>query len=335
MTGNNEWFKPLAAAALARFDAVMDTLGLSGGKNSGREYLPLNPKRDDHSPGSFSIHRDKGAWMDGATGDKGGDLISLAAYLWDCGNGEAAERLGKQLGIDVPEPPEWRQKQRKGRGDTPARGRLKSYPANRASRRRMMTACASCRFLADAPPRRRCTRGTASRPARWVYVDAAGAVLFHHCRFEPPGERKQFAPLSLWKMAGGRMVWKWKAPSEPRPLLGLDRLAALPNAPVVVTEGEKAHDAAALLLPDAVIVTWQGGSNAVDKSDWLPLAGARGVAVGRCRRAGRQGHAECCPSPARSRRCGGLAGESCCLWQGSPAMGRQAAIAAGRTACRR
>ncbi|MBK8114890.1 MAG: DUF927 domain-containing protein [Candidatus Accumulibacter sp.] len=273
MTGNNEWFKPLAAAALARFDAVMDTLGLSGGKHSGREYLPLNPKRNDHSPGSFSIHRDKGAWMDGATGDKGGDLISLAAYLWDCGNGEAAERLGKQLGIDVPSRQSGARSNGKGAGDTPALRtpeKLSGEPGKPAADDDgvcLMPIPAD----APAPPALHPRHGKPA--ARWVYVDAAGAVLFHHCRFEPPGERKQFAPLSLWKMAGGRMVWKWKAPSEPRPLLGLDRLAARPNAPVVVTEGEKAHDAAALLLPDAVIVTWQGGSNAVDKADWLPLAG--------------------------------------------------------------
>ena len=47
-------FKAVASAALARFDVVMDWLGLSGGKNAGREYLPLNPKRDDHAPGSLT-----------------------------------------------------------------------------------------------------------------------------------------------------------------------------------------------------------------------------------------------------------------------------------------
>jgi putative DNA primase/helicase len=120
MTGNNEWFKPVAAAALARFDSVMDILGLAGGKNAGREYLPLNPKRDDHTPGSFSIHRDKGAWMEGATGDKGGDLISLAAYLWDCGNGEAAERLSQHLGVDVPARQPRARRAEKAAGDTPA-----------------------------------------------------------------------------------------------------------------------------------------------------------------------------------------------------------------------
>lgn len=270
----NDGFKPVATAALARFDVVMDILGLAGGKNSGREYLPLNPKRDDHKPGSFSINRDKGAWMEGATGDKGGDLISLAAYLWDCSNMEAAERLGKQLGVEV----HARRKRATSDGQAAGSAPAEPTPAKPTEAQRKPVAgpeegiCVMPIPLgAPAAPALHPRHGKPA--ARWVYVDSSGAVMFHHCRFEPTGERKQFAPLSLWKMANGRMVWKWKAPSEPRPLLGLDRLASLPAAPVVVTEGEKAHDAAALLLPDAVVMAWQGGGNAVDKADWLPLAG--------------------------------------------------------------
>lgn len=236
---DNDMFKQAAAAALARFDTVMDWLGLAGGKNSGREYLPLNPKRDDHKPGSLTIHRDKGAWMEGATGDKGGDLVSLAAYLWDCGNGDAAERLGKQLGIEVPARQKRARNNANGAGDTAAPQAPQkpvsepSKPAAAADGVCLMPVPAD----APAPPALHPRHGQPA--ARWVYVDQSGAVMFHHCRFEPAGERKQFAPLSLWKMPGGRLVWKWKAPTEPRPLLGLDRLAAMPAAPVVVTEGEK------------------------------------------------------------------------------------------------
>ena len=87
---NATYIKQVAAAALMRFDEVMSWLGLSGGKNQGKEYLPINPKRNDHKPGSFAINRNTGAWMDGATGDKGGDLVDLAAWVWDVKQGEAA-----------------------------------------------------------------------------------------------------------------------------------------------------------------------------------------------------------------------------------------------------
>lgn len=278
---NSAFFKQVAGAALDRFAAVMDELGLSGGKQSGPEYLPLNPRRDDHTPGSLSINRAKGAWMEGATGDKGGDLVSLAAYVWACSQGDAAERLAKFLGIA---PPERQQRAQRGAGEpvntsAPAAPQktTSDTPSGASAPRKPAASAADGVCLMPVPadaPQPPALHPRHGRPAaRWVYVDAAGAVMFHHCRFEPAGERKQFAPLSLWKMPGGRLVWKWKAPSEPRPLLGLDRLAALPDAVVVVTEGEKARDAAARLLPAAVVMAWQGGANAVDKADWSPLAG--------------------------------------------------------------
>jgi hypothetical protein len=57
--------------------------------------------------------------------------------------------------------------------------------------------------------------------ATWHYRDATGALLFAVCRFDPPGARKEILPLSC-----GAEGWRWKAPPEPRPLYGLDRLAA-------------------------------------------------------------------------------------------------------------
>ncbi len=68
------------------------------------------------------------------------------------------------------------------------------------------------------------------------------------------------------------------ADRAPTPLYGLDRLAARPDAPVLVVEGEKAADAAAVLFPGRVAVAWQGGTPAVGKADWTPLRG-RPVAV--------------------------------------------------------
>jgi DNA primase len=44
---------------------------------------------------------------------------------------------------------------------------------------------------------------------------------------------------------------------------------------VLVTEGEKAADAAAALFPDVVAITWPGGAMAVGKADWSPLRGRR------------------------------------------------------------
>jgi hypothetical protein len=54
---------------------------LPGGRIEGAEYVARNPKRHDQRPGSFKVNLATGRWADFATGDKGGDPISLAAYL--------------------------------------------------------------------------------------------------------------------------------------------------------------------------------------------------------------------------------------------------------------
>ena len=54
---------------------------LPAGKIEGSEYVSLNPKRADRRPGSFKVNMRTARWADFATGDCGGDVIWLAAYL--------------------------------------------------------------------------------------------------------------------------------------------------------------------------------------------------------------------------------------------------------------
>ena len=93
-------FARINQAALAAFPAVLNRL-LPGGKAIGRELVALNPRRADRRIGSFKINRYNGRWMDFATGDKGGDPISLVAYLADVSQGEAARLLAQMLGIEA------------------------------------------------------------------------------------------------------------------------------------------------------------------------------------------------------------------------------------------
>jgi len=71
----------------------------------------------------------------------------------------------------------------------------------------------------------------------------------------------------------GRTGWHDRAPDTPRPLYGLEKLAARPDAPVMIHEGEKAADAAQWLFPDRVCVSWMGGKGADGHADWTPLIG--------------------------------------------------------------
>jgi hypothetical protein len=63
------------------------------------EYLALNPGHGDRSPGSFSINMRLGRWADFSSGDKGGAVASLIAFLENCSQVEAARLLAKMLGI--------------------------------------------------------------------------------------------------------------------------------------------------------------------------------------------------------------------------------------------
>jgi putative DNA primase/helicase len=125
--------------------------------------------------------------------------------------------------------------------------------------------------------------------ARWVYRDAAGASLFAVARFDfmrPDGTPgKELLPYTygrrVWRVtrgpnAGARLDvigWHFKRPKPPVPIYALDELEKRPEASVLIAEGEKSADAAALLFPDLVCITSSGGSNAADKSDWKPVAG--------------------------------------------------------------
>lgn len=73
---------------------------LPGGKREGREYVVRNPNRSDNRPGSFRINTATGKWADFATGDAGGDVVSLAAFIFSLTQRDAALRLADMLGVD-------------------------------------------------------------------------------------------------------------------------------------------------------------------------------------------------------------------------------------------
>jgi hypothetical protein len=93
-------FAEINRAALAAFPAVLARI-LPGGKRVGAEIVALNPRRADRSLGSFKVNRFNGRWCDFATGDRGGDPISLVAYLADVSQGDAARLLAQMLGMET------------------------------------------------------------------------------------------------------------------------------------------------------------------------------------------------------------------------------------------
>lgn len=74
---------------------------LPDGKPEGAEYVARNPLRNDHQKGSFKVNLYTGKWGDFATGDCGGDVISLGAFLAGISQKDSALALAEMLGVDA------------------------------------------------------------------------------------------------------------------------------------------------------------------------------------------------------------------------------------------
>lgn len=263
MAQNKIDFEALARELLARAEDLVGSW-LPAGKRRGHEWLVGNLAGE---PGeSLSINLDNGKWCDFSTGDKGGDLISLYAAIHRMTQGKAARELGagrSAAGASADNPP--------GEKIAP-----------RASEEvRTWNVLLPVPDDAPAPPASRSfelTPGKWTRfepVARWAYQDAGGRLLGYVCRFNLPNGKEVIPLVFCQEAAGTKRKWVWKSLPAPRPLYGLPELAARPEAPVLLVEGEKACDAARRLLPAYVVCTWPGGGKAVDQTDWAPLAGRR------------------------------------------------------------
>jgi len=116
----------------------------------------------------------------------------------------------------------------------------------------------------------------------WAYHDAEGRLVGYAARVEYDGgdgrRAKDVLPITYCRIEQGnaeRHAWRARALPAPRPLYRLPELIGAPEAPVIVTEGEKKADAVPSLFPGRVGTTSMGGARAAKGSDWSPLAGRK------------------------------------------------------------
>ena len=100
MTSGRIDFGEINRAALDRLPDLLRRW-LPDGRVEGQEFVAKNPRRADKKPGSFKINMRTGRWGDFATGDTGGDVVSLAAYLAGTKQIEAARNLADMLGVPI------------------------------------------------------------------------------------------------------------------------------------------------------------------------------------------------------------------------------------------
>jgi Domain of unknown function (DUF6371) len=262
-------FDQINRAALANLPALLGRV-LPSGKQAHREWIALNPRRADRHLGSFKVNRYNGRWpiLPLAT------MVGIPSRSWHTSRASRRLRLPgvlpgcsaliarcamkvERLGNDkfAPLTPEERAAAAAFEPKEPEGDLIVPVSAD--------------------PPQLPESHFALGRPSMtWVYRDAHGNVMFYVLRFETP-DGKETRPLSLWKAPNGRVEWRWKGVPVPRPLYGLHRLAADPDAPVVVCEGEKAADAATNVFSRSACITSPGGSKAANRADWTPLAGRK------------------------------------------------------------
>ena len=244
-------FKSLAADLLSRSRELLPTW-FPEGKIVGAEFVIGNLQGD--AGDSLSINLHTGKWADFAGDARGGDLISLYAAKYGLRQAEAAEQLSN------------------GAARMPAANPSVTAATARSAPR---TERVLPPVIAPVPAGTKecdCITEKLGIPTKvWRYVDAAGGLMGYVARYDPLNQRKIYMP---WTFDGKR--WKPRKWPAPAPLYGLDDLARDVKRPVIVTEGEKAADAARELAGLVyAVVTWPGGANAVALADWKHLHGRR------------------------------------------------------------
>lgn len=266
-------FQAVNLAAMNSFEQLLREW-LPGGHCEGHEYKSLNPTRSDSKIGSFSISVSKGVWEDFATGDHGADPISLCAYLFHNNEqGRAARDLAERFGI-LPKS----NSSKKTRNLHSVSPEISTPPKTDDSIwEKILPAPAD----AGVPPAAHIKRGKPEMS--WTYFSGSGEILGFVYRFRTSDGGKETLPVTWCKnRTSGHAEWRWISFPDPRPLYGLDRLAAKPDATVLLVEGEKCADAGGVELPDLVVVSWPGGARADGKVDWAPLAGRKVITWADC-----------------------------------------------------
>lgn len=245
-------FAGLAAALLSQARVILPQW-FPNGRFEGKEFVVGS--RGGEAGTSLSINVETGAWSEFgiADGPSGGDMVSYYAYRDGIKNGEAAKLLAPGIGFNL-SPNGAPKRSTNGNGTKPERVTVK--------------AAAGTMPPAGAP-----TPDMRKHNGAWCYKNAAGEPVFWIARYNKPDGEKLYLPFT-WDAKSAK--WVNKAWPVPRPLFGLDLLAARPEAPVLICEGEKSAEAARTIVGAVyVAVSWPGGANGWRKVDWSPLKGRK------------------------------------------------------------
>lgn len=187
-----------------------------------------------------------------------GDVVELVSQVHGVSTGEAARMI---TGETKPEP--------RTRDPHPVRDPYAGYEFGPAPHDAPILAAGQ-----KTPPIRNPKRGTTPSYTPedvYPYYNSDGELVGYVLRVMIKGEK--ITPLVLWAREGDWQGW-CHASRKDMPLDGLPDLLSNPGKQVLVVEGEKCRKAAAAALQGrVVVVSWCGGTNRLDKTDWTPLHG--------------------------------------------------------------
>ena len=257
-------FATISSAALSSVDNLLAEW-LPSGRYDGHEFVALNPTRADKKLGSFRINTRSGQWADFATGDKGGDLIDLYAYLYSCNTAQAARAIAERLSLGNFAPVQ----------KVALDGGNAAKPGKNA---RWQPIVPVPEFALKTMNFRHSFRqGERAEPVfTSVFRDADGQVLGAVARFVKSDGSKIDLPYTFCEnLDTHEKMWRWRGWQGLRPLYGLDALAVDQERPVLVVEGEKCKNAADAAQPGYAVITWHGGAGNWDKTDWSAVQNRR------------------------------------------------------------
>ena len=237
-------------ALLARTDLVAVVGSFVTLKKAGNEFVACCPFHGDKTP-SFTVVPAKGFAHCFGCGWSG-DAIKFVQEVEGLDFRAACERLGAET-------TEWKPNIVQ-REKPPTVERVTSKPPE------------------DAGVPNMATRELGEPAAVRAFHDEDGAIIGYEARYDLGSNGSRTKQIRMWtwgRRGDGPEGWACGHFSKPRPLYNLHLLKQRPNDPVCITEGPKKADAGAILLPQYVNVSFQGGAQAVKHLDFSPLAGRR------------------------------------------------------------
>ncbi len=184
-------FKRIADTALRHADTIVRRW-LPDGMREGGEWVSLNPTRSDRRRGSFKVNLASGRWSDFATGDAGGDLVSLGPIFSGSARPKrlcGSLKCGKSTAMSADQ-------------FAPIRS------AAQGSRRKAQAWTPILPVPGNAPELpRHPDLGTPS--GTYPYRDVNGALLGYVLRFDPPSG-KEFRPCTFCRHPNGTLT-EWRA----------------------------------------------------------------------------------------------------------------------------